>query len=685
MAALDLITQLFVDGVWTTYPSYAEDGWSAQIGPDVETGSRPSKITFTLANSDLNLDPTNIASSLYGKIGLNTPARLRINSATVTHAEASQWQPDTSIEHVPNGRGKAWVDVTAEGLLRRLARWTEPLASPMRRLIGSYASLTGYMPLENKAGAALLTQTVAGVRAGGYSGTVTLAGDDGAGGSDSCLTIGSDGAVWGYFATPTTSGWQFSFTNKLAAVPTTTTYQPMISWLDTTGRTWSWDVHSTNFRLTVTAADGTSLLSSAVGHSGALTTWTRFRVKVTVSAGTITAEPAWYVQDSNSIVGWSPTFAAASTGQPRSWSVAGNTWTTGAAYGHVAVVTDTALDLFSAREFDGWITELAAFRFARLLGEQGLTGLVSGDSSKTAPMGRQKPGVLLDLLTECVVTDGGLLYDDIGAIALTFRTRLDMTNRAPTLTLAKSDLPALRKTVDDVGVTNVVTVSNADGSEAIASLTSGRLSIQVPPAGVGSYKGGVDVNQANTGVLQQRANWEMRKGTLDRPRYLAVTVDLLGKPALKNTVTSMRPGFWIALTGVEFDTVYLRVISIERHGDAVTDTVTFSCLPAELWQVAVIDTSRMDSASTTLASGITSTATSVPITTVNPREVWSTTAVPYDIKVAGERMTVTACTAAAGTGPYTQTMTVTRSVNGAVKAQTAGTEVHLFDQRRIGL
>jgi hypothetical protein len=53
--------------------------------------------------------------------------------------------------------------------------------------------------------------------------------------------------------------------------------------------------------------------------------------------------------------------------------------------------------------------------------------------------------------------------------------------------------------------------------------------------------------------------------------------------------------------------------------------------------------------------------------------------------IEGERVTVTAMTAAAGTGPYTQTATVTRSVNGVVKAQLSGARVNVYNSRRWGL
>lgn len=201
MAAINLATQLFVDGAWTTYPAYSADGWSVRVGPDVESGLQPNQTAFTLNNDDLSMDPTNVASPLYGKIGRNTPARLLIGGVGIFYAEASSWKPERSIEHQPGaGRGRSSIAVTAEGMLRRLGRWDDDLDSPITRQTSGYPNLLGYWPLEDPSGSQRLAQWVAGAQLGTYSGTVTLAGDDGAGGSGKTLTIGADGLIGGTFA-----------------------------------------------------------------------------------------------------------------------------------------------------------------------------------------------------------------------------------------------------------------------------------------------------------------------------------------------------------------------------------------------------------------------------------------------------------------------------------------------------
>lgn len=692
-----ITAQLFVDGVWTTFAAYETDGWTIQIGPDVESGTRPNKLTVTFQNPTLTMDPSRADSPLYGKIGRNTPVRLQLAGTTLVQAEASDWQPDRTVEHtVTPVAGRAWTDVTGEGLLRRLGRWTEPLQSAMRFYIGGYLTangMTGYAPLEDPVGSTTLDQVVPIVTPGLFSGTVTLAGDNGPGGSDSCVQIGSDGVIKTYFRSVAASGYQIAWACKLPAVPASATYLPIATWTDTAGRTWVWQINNVGFGWTVTDNNGTLLssLTSVFGFGIVPNGWLRFRMRVTIVGGNVQYEPAWYPQDAGFIVGVTVTFAGTTTGQPKVWTAAGNTYTSGAAYAHVFSVTDTALDLGSfanspgLQAFNGFVGELPLTRWLRLLGQYGLTGVSLGASTGPA-MGRQKPGVLLDLLTECVVTDGGIQYDDPLTLALAFATRDGLCNRTPRLALTRAQLSEpFRRRIDDVGKVNVVTASNANGDKVIVSLTTGALSTQPPPAGIGEYRDTVEVNvQDSVWDLTNRGYLELNKGTLDRPRYDTVTIDLLRQPGLAAAVTALRPYDTITISGEEPDTIVLRVISLLRKGDGVADMVTISCLPGEMYQIAIVDDTAavIDSTSSTLNAGITATATTFVVKTTDPVEAWSTTSA-YDLNIAGERIGVPAGGMGALAGTLQTVTGAVRSKNGIVKAQLAAAPVVAADPRYI--
>lgn len=693
MASLPLTCQFFIDGAWTTYAGYSEEGWSTQVGPDADAGSQPNKIEFTLNSDDYSMDPSNPASPLFGKIGRNTPTRVQIGGVSVTWAEASVYKPERTPEHVPGVRGRSWVTVTAEGLLRRLGQWDDPIDSPMRRQIGQYPTLTGYWPLEDPSGSALLAQTVVGVPQGTYSGSVTLAGDDGAGGSDKSIEVGSSATIGGVFRTPAGNGYQVCFHARMNAIPASATYGTLFSWTDTLGRTFSWQWNNTTYRTIVTDNAGTVLDASAIAVQPILA-WTRYRVKVTVSGGTVTYEPAWYTQDDMVTSGITATFAGTATGRPKSWAAYGNSFTDGSSFSHVFAITDTSFDLLSADAgniFNGYPGETAAARWYRLLGEAGLTRYINGNVAGSAPMGRQKSARLLDLLEECARTDGGLMYDEPLDIALTFSCNNFLINRpvAFNLTLNTNVAVPLTKDISDAGVVNDVTAQNGDGSEVRLERTTGRLSTSPPPAGAGRYKKTLAVNVANAGQqLTDRAAWELAIGTIDRPRYREVKVDLFANPGLRTSVNNLRPGDIITLTGAEPDVLTLRVMTIARDGDAVRDTATLTCVPGDVWEPGKYNdgVARYDSASTTLKAAVTAGATAVVFRTADPNDLWSTTGTPYAVMIAGQRNTVTAMGAAAlVSGSYDQAATLTRGTNGVTKALTAGAEIHIATPGRWAL
>lgn len=89
---------------------------------------------------------------------------------------------------------------------------------------------------------------------------------------------------------------------------------------------------------------------------------------------------------------------------------------------------------------------------------------------------------------------------------------------------------------------------------------------------------------------------------------------------------------------------------------------------------------RADTTGSTLASGVTSTGTTLSVATASG-PLWSTTDEPYDIVVGGEVMTVTTVTGASSP----QSATVVRSVNGIVKAHSSGAVIRLAQPARAAL
>jgi hypothetical protein len=248
--------------------------------------------------------------------------------------------------------------------------------------------------------------------------------------------------------------------------------------------------------------------------------------------------------------------------------------------------------------------------------------------------------------------------------------------------------PPLEPVDDDQVTRNDVTATKREGGSARYTVDEGPLSTQDPPDGVGRYDTEVTVNTVTDGELDGVAAWVANIGTLDKARWPSVTVNLSSpniSPTLRDQIKSINVGEWFTITNMDaafvYDDIKLIVIGYTETIDPFVHTITFNCMPADPYTVAVYDTSRYDADGSTLTSNITSTATSLSAT--NTTTVWTTDATmfPFDINVGGERMTVTNITGSS----TPQTLTVTRSVNGVVKAQTAGTEIVLWDTPRYAL
>jgi len=242
---------------------------------------------------------------------------------------------------------------------------------------------------------------------------------------------------------------------------------------------------------------------------------------------------------------------------------------------------------------------------------------------------------------------------------------------------------------DDQTTRNDVTASRREGGSARYTVDTGPMSTQDPPDGVGRYDTDITVNIQTDGLLDGVAAWVANIGTLDKARWPSVTVNL-SSPSISSTLRgqskSAGVGDWLRITNMRkafvYDDVNLIIVGYSETIDPFVHSITFNCMPAEPYTVAVYDTARYDASGSTLTSNVTSTATSLSAT--NTTTVWTTDATmfPFDINLGGERITVSNIT---GSGSSQTMSPVTRSVNGVVKAQTAGTEITLWDTPRYAL
>jgi hypothetical protein len=617
-------------------------------------------------------------------------------AVSVAAGEISSWKLDTSVEHVPGVRGRSWTDVTADDLFRRIGKADDPDLSPLRRQISSYTSLLGYWPMEEGADAKNFANLVAPSKVGSFTpDLVDLAADDGPAGGFNAPVVDSGAVLSGRFIFDTsTNGYQLSWCMKLDALPGSGTYQAFIQWSDTMQRTWYWRVNNASFEIAVYDQFSTLLssISGAFGTGVDPTTWVRYRIRVSVTGITLTYEPAWYAQDSLSTWGTSNSFSNASVGSPFGWQIVANAYTDKASFAHLFGISDTAFDIINGSDardpFNAYNGETSWNRFVRLMQENGYGFLVIGNTATAAIMGRQPRARLSELLEEIQRTEAGVIYGEPARVRLNFRLNDSLINQTPVMALTKGTNVAypLKKVIDDQGSANDITVKNWDTTAVRVQKLTGSRNVQEPSAGVGRYPGSLDVSFQWAESLKPRGEWELANNTLERPRYPAVSVDLLANPELIPAANVVKPGDLITLAGVEPAPVPLIVTQLQRSGGEKLDTLTMTCLPGELYVAGTIEdgVSLIDSGSTTLNEDLDTTETGVDIFTADPMEKWTSAAVGAVLQVGPETMTITAVAtgSASGTG-WAQTLTVTRSTNGVPSTHVTGEEVHVARPLRI--
>lgn len=716
--------ELFYDGSWhdvaATDDVFAEMPIRIQRGQGDESAAfRPAQAVAQLNNDDDRFRTSNPMSPLYGKAGRNTPLRVKVGGVIRAACEASSWAPDqtTDFRQSPP-RGKAWVDLEAGGLLRRVAQWTVPLKSPLRRFVDlSGTKPAEYWPMEDPNGSSFASSVVGGapmkpittVRYTLPDGTPLAPGGSpdfarGAGidGSASLPNFQGGGTLRSPVRVTTFNGYAIDWVMQFQAGTDKggTTSADVFSWRES-GTYVHYTVNVIKGFVTVFHANATddATLASTGSAVAALDVYDgaahHFRYQVRQNGGNYLAQ--LYID--GFLKATADNFTPGMTG-----TVGTPTqieWNPGedkgdympVAAGHVIVWASGQIGdqpaVFNA--LAGHAGELTGDRITRLLDEHGIPLVIRGDLNSGAPMGPQPIDTLPKLLEEIVRTEDGLLFDEIASLVLVFTQSDYRYNQTPSLTLTPTDMPALPKEVtDDLGVSNIVTARMRSGAEYTVRDDTSPLGTQAPPNGVGEYTRTVDVNLDDENLLPQYANWWMRRGTVDRPRFPQITVDLTAaSPGLISAVESVDVGDVIEITGFREYTVRLYVLGYTETIGTHTRSITFTCAPDQQFQVGVYDDGvwRWDTRTTKLASSATSTAVSLSLTTTAKNDVLTTAggSLPYDLLIEGERVRVTAMTAPAGSGPYTQTATVTRSINGVVKALPANSSVSLYDSRRWGL
>lgn len=715
--------ELLIDGQWQLITSsvMTRDG-SQNIaitrGQQNEGATvQPGTCSFQLNNRGGCYSPRNPTSPLYGKIGRNTQLRVYVPRGDGRSyrfcGEVPEWPQDWDTTG-----NDAWVAMSAAGPLRRLAQGNSLTGSAMKVSLGvgqTTNQVVAYWPLEDAVGSSTLASAVAGVSNMTFSGIPTLATNSEFICSSALPTMGTaaftatvpsyspPGGLGGIGVNP--FGTAFRFLVKIPQAGATSG-QVLLSWT-WTGSIPVWEVYySTSGGGTLGLRGKTSAgaVVQDTGLGGPALNGQLAHVTATLDqSGGILFEfgLSILIVGSSSPSGPSGTAFGPIPGIVQSVAMAPGRGLPDTVMGHLSLQLSTSTPLTDTAAVASVLVahagESAAARIQRLAGIAGMAFELIGSASDTVLLGAQLPGKVLDLINAAVASDGGCLYEQTSQLGLGYRTRTSFENQAAAVTLSYTgnNLAEVPRPQDDDAYTrNDVTVTRSGGTSSRATLTTGALSTQNPPNGVGQYDDSVQLSLATDAQTLDLAWWRLHLGTVDEQRFPKLAINLahasiVNSPTIRNAALAVRFGDRVVVTDLPPQLPPGQISQLALGSSEMIDNfqhrITWNSRPESPFRVAVTDDpvyGRVDTDGSQLAADVGPADTTLSVA-VTAGPLWTTSApeFPFDVLVGGEQITVTNITGSSSP----QTFTVTRSVNGVSKPQATGADVRLFQPATIAL
>jgi hypothetical protein len=686
------------------------------LGVSVTAGRRDERSRVTASRAVLKLDNRdgrfsrkNPTGPYYGMLSRNTPIRMSNDPGS---------GPVDRYFGFVNEWPKRWTDatgndstttITCGGILRRLAQG-EVLKSALYRSIsgrtpGSLIPVV-YWPMEDAAQSTQFASAVSGIAAVVPTGAVTFAADSSLAGSDPLPSFAAGAtATFDIPAYTSTGAWSLQMAIKVPSNPASDT---VIARITTGGE-------GANARYEIVLSPSGSDSVNFVGYdsAGAATTISELLLDGSGPAQPLAADfygNWWSLRVSEKTFGdgtgiitslflsgtESREVAQATVtgiGQPsslRTVTISAETATAGINFGHAAVHNDAALIpsgavtqdvLASVGALSGWSGEQAHERVVRLCREEGVPSAVTATTS--AAMGPQGSGTLVDVLRKCESADLGLLYEY--QFGLAYQALSERYNQAAALALdiAQKHIVMPETQDDDQRLRNEWTISREGGSSAT-------FRDQASIDAEGLYDDSATLNVEADSQLLDIAAFKTHLGINDDERWPRVPVYLHRHTSVIAQWVATRLGDLATIDSPPDQLAPDQILAvIEGYTEAWRQTEWHFGLvtsPGAPYVVAVLDSAvlgRLDSGSSSLASGITTTATSFSVATTDASDLWITgTGLAIPLLVGGEVMSVGTISGAGSPQTFSD---ITRSVNGVVKAHSAGDEVHVRDPARLAL
>lgn len=678
-----LQVELLISGAWTDITSYVmtRDG-SGHI--EITRGARDegsvaeqSTCTFQLNNRDGRFSPRNPNSPYYGALGRNQQVRVSVPGPALQKlyrfwGEVSAWPQRWDI----TGRD-IWVEVEAAGPLRRLNQGAAPTKSVVYGGVmdPQLDSLLAYWPCEDAEGAEVISSPLITCPAMQIDGLPELASYSGFGGSDPLpvMTGGSFSGGVARYDTTTTTTVQMRALLYVPSEGLNDEHTLLRLTMDSDAIKY-WDVVwngpdnsylAPSGSLSVTPRDGDDAYLAVAGtqYMDNSVKGRHIRVSLTLSSSGGSTAFTLATIDAQSGASFSVSGTAANpltrvlavTAFPETlYNTLGGD---ACSVGHVTLqgVSSPISDLGSRLDPTG---EAAGQRIKRLCTEEGLFFDSVGDLDDTVLMGGQGRIKPVELMREAELADGGMLFENLKAFGLGYRTRASMMNQAAALNLSypANELSEVPEPVDDdQRVKNRVAVSRENGTVTeTAELTTGGMSTLDPPVGIGVYGEELTLNLKDDSVLLDQAQWRLAQGTVDEARFPQISVNL-ARPQIANNQTlreqllSVREGDRLVLADppawLPPDDITQLVLGIKETIDHFQHHMTFMCAPESPWRAGVLEdpvVSRMDTGGSVIYDTEDASATEIYVTPTDG-VTWTTDSAdfPFDVRAGGEIMTVT--------------------------------------------
>jgi hypothetical protein len=562
--------------------------------------------------------------------------------------EVGEWPPQWDT-----GGKDVTTPIQASGVLQRYNQSKTVLQSTLYRRLSTASDMVAYWPMEDSAGSTSAASPIAGVNPMRASG-LNWAQDSTLAGSAPLPILSPPSSIAGSVPSSVLGDWQVEMVYKLDTLPAAPTLLFQVGCAGGTVAQVQFLVGVAVARIQALDSGGTVVATADFLPNNFTDGWGRLQIFTATSGGTVTLTAQW-------IVIGAPTnwfVQTAYTGTPGRVSGVSGGWDSsfqGLRIGHVGVRPRTTSSPYdnADRAFDG---ESAAGRLARVATEQGIALSVAAYASDTSTVGPQAQDTALNVLAGAAQADEGLLYEAREFLGLRYRGRVSLCSQPSAMDLPYSGsmLVAPLTPVEDLaGVINDSTVSRTGGSFGRSVITTGPLSVNPPPAGIGTgYDEAVTLDLHADWQTSYHAQWRTHVATWNEARFPQVNMLLQKNPSLVPTTMRIETGARMRITPpmptwLPPDAIDLLVAGYTELLSQYNWSLQFACRPYGPFQVGLLEDpvlGRLDTDGSVLALAATSTATSLTVeTTSGPYWTTSGADYPFDLRVSGEVVTATAC------------------------------------------